>query len=79
MNYFIDVIVPVSLPKPFTYIVSKEEFDFLVIGHRVIVPFGKSKLYTSVVVKKHELYPSSYKPGLLTKKRFVGTLPFILS
>ncbi len=62
MNYFIDVIVPVSLPKPFTYIVSKEEFDFLVIGHRVIVPFGKSKLYTSVVVKKHELYPSSYKP-----------------
>ena len=62
MNYFVDVIVPISLPKPFTYIVSKKEFDFLDIGHRVIVPFGKSKLYTSIIIKKHEVYPKTYEP-----------------
>jgi len=62
MKYFIDVIVPIPLPKPFTYWVSKDEYQFLRLGHRVGVPFGKKKIYTAIVVNKHKILPKTYEP-----------------
>lgn len=53
MHYFIDVLLPLPLPKAFTYVVEKTEFDFLSSGYRVGVPFGKNKLYTGLVYRKH--------------------------
>ena len=53
MHYLIDVIVPLPIDTLFTYKVNKIEYDFLKNGYRVIVPFGKSKLLTAIVVKKH--------------------------
>ena len=53
MNYFIDVIVPLPLNNLFTYKVNKKEYEYIKIGFRVIVPFGKSKFITSLVAKKH--------------------------
>ena len=55
MNFFIDVIIPLPLSNAFTYSVSKEEFDFLDLGHRVGVPFGKNKLFTGIIIKKHKI------------------------
>ena len=52
MHYFVDVLLPLPLPKAFTYVVEKTEFDFLSPGYRVGVPFGKNKLYPSVSPKK---------------------------
>ena len=39
LNYFIEVIVPLSLPKTFTYRVSEQEFAFIKKGMRIAVPF----------------------------------------
>ena len=65
MQYFIDVILPLPLPKPYTYWVEEEEFYFLQAGHRVVVPFGKNKLHTAVVLKKHQIAPQTYTPKTL--------------
>ena len=60
MNYFIEVIVPLSLPKTFTYRVSEAEFNFLQKGMRVAVPFGKNKLYSALVTELHQNPPLLY-------------------
>ena len=61
MPYFIDVIIPISLQKLFTYSITKAENDFLKIGMRVAVPFGKSKIYTGIVAKIHSEAPNTYE------------------
>ena len=53
MAHFIDVILPIPLEKLFTYQVTEAEADFLQMGTRVSVPFGKSKIYTALVYRKH--------------------------
>ncbi len=62
MRFFIDVLLPLALPKPFTYWVTEEEYEFLSIGFRVGVPFGKNKMYTAIVYKKHRVAPQTYEP-----------------
>ena len=59
--YFIDVILPLPLDTYFTYSINKSEFSFLKIGMRVVVPFGKSKIYTAVVSKIHQTPPVLYE------------------
>ncbi|TGV04590.1 replication restart helicase PriA [Flavivirga rizhaonensis] len=61
MNFFIDVIIPVPLKKLFTYNVTASEADFLKVGMRVAVPFGKSKIYTGIVYKIHQEAPTAYE------------------
>ena len=56
--YFVDVILPLPLPKPFTYNINEEEAHFLQVGMRVAVPFGKAKVYTGLVDKVHENKPT---------------------
>jgi len=60
MNFFIEVILPLSLPKTFTYRVSENEFAFIKKGMRVSVPFGKSKIYTALVIDLHREEPTLY-------------------
>ena len=43
MPYFIDVILPIPVEKAFTYSITEAEAEFLQLGMRVAVPFGKSK------------------------------------
>jgi primosomal protein N' (replication factor Y) (superfamily II helicase) len=62
MNYFIEVIVPLSLPKTFTYKVSESEYAFIKKGMRIAVPFGKSKIYTALVIDLHQTPPTLYEP-----------------
>ena len=62
MHYFVDVLLPLPLPKAFTYVVEEAEFNFLSPGYRVGVPFGKNKLYTGLVYKKHQVAPQTYEP-----------------
>ncbi len=60
MNY-IDVILPIPLKQKFTYSISEENANLLKIGFRVAVPFGKSKVYTAIVVKVHTNAPVGYE------------------
>ena len=59
--YFIEAILPLSLPKTFTYLVSEAEYQYIQLGMRVVVPFGKSKLYTAMVFDKHQTPPALYE------------------
>lgn len=61
MQYFINVILPIPLEKLFTYSVSITEFEYLRIGMRVAVPFGKSKIYTALVYEIHSTPPEVYE------------------
>lgn len=59
--HFINVILPLNLDKTFTYSVNVEEYKFLQPGIRVTVPFGKTKVYTALVVDKHTNPPELYE------------------
>jgi primosomal protein N' (replication factor Y) len=61
MRYFIDVILPVPLQKLFTYSITAAEADYLKIGMRVSVPFGKTKMYTGLVYRIHNEAPTAYE------------------
>ena len=58
--HFVEVILPLSLAKTFTYSVSEAEYNYIQKGMRVAVPFGKSKIYTALVIEIHENKPSLY-------------------
>lgn len=59
--YFVEVIIPLSLPKTFTYRVSETEYNFVQNGMRAVVPFGKSKMYTALIIGKHQNQPALYE------------------
>jgi primosomal protein N' (replication factor Y) (superfamily II helicase) len=52
---FADVIVPRHLAGPFTYTVPSSLRSILRIGHRVLVPFGRSILQGAVIALPHVL------------------------
>ena len=59
--HFVEVILPLSLAKTFTYSVSQAEFHYIKKGTRVAVPFGKSKIYTALVIQIHQNKPELYE------------------
>ena len=59
--FFIDVILPLSLERNFTYAITKAEADFIKTGVRVAVPFGKNKVYTGIVYNIHHNEPTAYE------------------
>ena len=59
--FFIDVILPLSLERNFTYAITKAEADFIKRGVRVAVPFGKNKVYTGIVYNIHHNAPTAYE------------------
>ena len=65
MLYYADVILPLALDRPYTYAVEKQDFLFLKPGFRVAVSFGKSKVYTGVIIKLHNLQPQRYTPKFI--------------
>lgn len=58
---FVNVILPIPIHKEFTYRVPYEMNDAIVIGGRVIVPFGRSKLLTGIVTKISVIAPTDYQ------------------
>lgn len=59
MSLFADVILPLALADSYTYEVPKELQNTIKPGHRVIVPFGKNKFYTAIVLRVHQNRPSN--------------------
>jgi primosomal protein N' (replication factor Y) len=59
--YFIDALLPIPLQQAFTYHVSEEQAHLLEIGMRVAIPFGKTKIYTGIVIKVHKDPPPAYE------------------
>ena len=57
---FVDVILPLPVPGLFTYRVPFELNDQVEQWKRVVVQFGKKKIYTAIVTKVHEIPPQNY-------------------
>ena len=53
MTYFVDVLLPLPVAALFTYRVPVEMEPMMAFGKRVIVPFGRSKLYAALIVRVH--------------------------
>lgn len=61
MEHFVNVVLPIPLERHFTYSVTKQEAQLLMPGMRVSVPFGKSKIYTGLVLNLHNTAPEVYE------------------
>jgi len=61
MPHFVEVILPLSLEKTFTYSVSETEYGYIKPGMRIAVPFGKSKIYTALATELHQNEPQLYE------------------
>jgi len=58
---FADVILPLAIPRLYTYRVPYELNDQLTVGQRVVVQFGRSKLFAALVRQIHETAPAQYQ------------------
>lgn len=58
---FADIILPVPLPKLFTYSIPDELKAQVVIGKRVVIPFGQKKVYSGLVQNIHKEKPEAYE------------------
>ena len=58
---FADVILPLAVPNFYTYSIPNSLHDKIKSGQRVVVQFGKKKLYTALVYKVHSSKPELYK------------------
>ncbi|MFD0763384.1 primosomal protein N' [Mucilaginibacter lutimaris] len=58
---FVEVVLPLAISLNYTYRVPYELNNAIVVGKRVVVQFGKSKLYTAVVANITEHAPEKYE------------------
>lgn len=49
-----DIVLPLAIPGAYTYILPSEMEGKVSVGSRVVVPLGKSKRYTGIVIRIHE-------------------------
>ncbi len=79
---FVDVILPLPIRNIFTYSIPDSYYDKLEPGSRVVVQFGKKKLYTALVYSVHSNKPELYKAkpieGLLDELPIVNQRQFKL-
>ena len=60
MKKYLDIILPVPLPKLFTYEAGEWEQE-VTEGKRVVVSFGKKKLYSGIIASVHGNKPGDYE------------------
>jgi primosomal protein N' (replication factor Y) len=65
MKKYLDIILPVPLPKLFTY-EAGDWGEVAAVGKRAVVSFGSKKLYSGIIASIHENAPEGYdtKPVL---------------
>lgn len=58
---FVDIILPLYLPKPFTYRVPNEMLQQVEPGKRVVVQFGRTRVFSALVYRIHHHVPVAYE------------------
>lgn len=58
---FVEIILPLPIKGTFTYRVPQELIEYLEIGRRAVVPFGRSKIYSGIIADIHEKMPDKYE------------------
>lgn len=64
-TFFTDVLLPLPLAGTYTYRVPFDLNEKVLTGIRVVVQFGRSKLYTGIVIAVHEKAPERYEAKYL--------------
>ena len=72
---YIDVILPLPLDGVFTYSVPSELERHVVVGCRVLVPFGRNKTYVGIVASTHGDCPPCEEGAQRTD--YMGTVPCV--
>ncbi|HEY4195496.1 MAG TPA: primosomal protein N' [Mucilaginibacter sp.] len=62
---FVEVILPLAIAKNYTYRVPFQLNNAVEIGKRVVVQFGKSKLYTAIILSIGNQAPEKYEAKYL--------------
>jgi len=77
-TYFVDVLLPLAVPKSFTYRLPQNLATHAQVGMRTVVPFGRNKLYTGIVLNIHRepprAYTAKYIDSFLDSKPIVNAL-----
>ena len=66
LNNYADIILPLPLPRLFTYSVPENMSAQIVPGSRVVVSFGKKKYYSGIVYQTHNSKPPEYEVKPIT-------------
>ena len=61
-TFFVDLILPLPVAGTFTYRVPYEMNDWVQQGMRVVVQFGRRKVYAAIIKEVHERVPTDYVP-----------------
>ena len=61
MPQFAEVLLPLPIQGSYTYRIPDEMREQVAIGSRVLVPFGRKKIYTAIVVMQHNNEPQGYR------------------
>ena len=59
---FAQIILPLNLKGTFTYKVPEDFMDKIVVGMRVLIPFGGKKIYTGIVAELFDEFEDSFVP-----------------
>ncbi len=60
-TYFADILLPVPIPKAYTYRIPKELIQATKVGTRAIIQFGRKKILTGIIADIHHNPPESYE------------------
>lgn len=75
---FADVVLPLAVPGAYTYRIPESLLGRVVMGSRVVVPLGKSKRYTGIVLRLHEETSDLSTDSLKDIEELVDTTPLLL-
>ena len=76
MKKYVDVILPLPLPRSFTYSLPEDGMEDIQPGCRVVVPFGRKKYYTAIVCNVYYCPPEGYEVKEITT--VLDTSPVLL-
>jgi primosomal protein N' (replication factor Y) (superfamily II helicase) len=62
---FVEVILPLAVANTFTYRVPFEQNNKVEVGKRAVVQFGKSKIYTAIILSSSQNPPERYEAKYL--------------
>ena len=80
ITLFADILLPLPIEGAFTYRVPYEINQMAVVGQRVVVQFGKKKIYTGLIKKIHQTPPKGFEAkyvlSVLDEKPVVNDVQF---
>lgn len=75
---YADVVLPLAVPGAYTYRLSPAFEERVVVGSRVVVPLGKSKRYTAIVIRLHTQAGDLKEASIREVEELVDECPLLL-